>query len=359
MDSEKCRLCLCTANSLAGLSASIEDDGFNSMIKTVFRFPVPKFHAFGSSNYALSGLVCFQCATSVRNFYYFSKCVESNQKKLQYECEAKQKSFSANSDDWTLGEIIQHFKTEAESDSAASGRSLLMTTKVESSASNNNRINSPLMERQEESTNGPDLECVDMLDVEIQLPTVQNAGDLQQSGEHFETRDLRLSTVNTHCNAVEENTTDSSDSFTARLAHRDSFEFSLIKTEQELIAFDKKLLDRGYFQMVLDWLTDNVISRDCDNRMLEAQDLIFHKEFLVECSWTGLGRHSTKIAFKSYTNVLKLFKRIGSTRLIMLTDKEVGIYFMKKLKHAKQRILAKGIRKSTCRKKFSRISMPC
>ncbi|XP_058120036.1 uncharacterized protein LOC131262127 [Anopheles coustani] len=351
MGSKKCRLCLCAVNNLAGVSASIEDDSFYSIIKTVFRFPVPKLHAFGSENYALSALVCFQCATSVRNFYYFSLHVESNQKKPQRECEAKQKPQSINSgrNDWTLGELIQHFRTETESDAATSGENcmdtLSSTTEVESTASDNNRI---ILKQEELIISESDCEGFDDLEDEIHSDLQQNRGD------NHESTDLRLCTAKTHRNAVEIHTNDSQHTITTGLTRRESFKFSLIKTKEELTVFDAKLLDRAYFQKVLDWLTDNVIAKDCNNRMLEAQDLIFHKEFLVKCSWTGLGKHSMKIEFKSFINVLRLFKEIGSTRFHSLSDRELAIYFMNKLKHAKERLHAKGIVKSSCRKRRSK-----
>lgn len=342
MGSEKCRLCLCAVNNLAGVSVSIEDEGFYSMIKTVFRFPVPKLHMVGSRNYAL---VCFQCASSIRNFYYFSKHVEFNQIKLRRECEAKQKPQSTNSggNDWTLGELIQHFKTGTVSDAATSGENCLetlsFTTEVESTASDNNKINPPIFERHAVSISDSDCEGFDELEDEIHSDVQRNRD------EHFESTDPRLSTVKTNQTSPFIHTNDSKGTVITGLTRPGSFKFSLIETEDELTIFDAKLLDRVYFQMVLDWLLANIVSMDSNNRMLEAQDLIFRKEFLVKCSWTGLGKHSTKIEFKSYINVLKLFKEIGSTRFRTLSDRELAIYFKNKLKHAKERLQAKSCHK--------------
>lgn len=91
---------------------------------------------------------------------------------------------------------------------------------------------------------------------------------------------------------------------------------------------------------------------DPESRMLSTLDLIFDKEFLTTCSWTGVGKSCSKIPIIAYKNVQKLFQRVGSTQNVVVSDESVAQFFMKKLEHAKQRFLnIQGIRKPTSHKK--------
>ncbi|XP_041779053.1 uncharacterized protein LOC121597386 isoform X2 [Anopheles merus] len=128
--------------------------------------------------------------------------------------------------------------------------------------------------------------------------------------------------------------------------------FQTISNEEDLDCFNIKLVNEEYFEEVVTNLISLVSDIDPESRMLSTLDLIFDKEFLTTCSWTGVGKSCSKIPIIAYKNVQKLFQRVGSTQNVVVSDESVTQFFMKKLKHAKQRFLnIQGIRKPTSHKK--------
>lgn len=123
--------------------------------------------------------------------------------------------------------------------------------------------------------------------------------------------------------------------------------FEPIKNVQELKTFELDLSDNSYFNEIATWLENNMYENTLENRMIEIMDLIFTKQFLTECSWTGISKGKEKIALMTYKNVLELFRFYSSTSDSENSMRNVAIFFMKKLKNATKRATTKGLRKST------------
>nr|XP_040224956.2 uncharacterized protein LOC120950751 isoform X3 [Anopheles coluzzii] len=127
------------------------------------------------------------------------------------------------------------------------------------------------------------------------------------------------------------------------------FDQPLVASLEGLEKLDKDLEDEGYFRNLTNELLIQIVDEDPNNRMLTVLDAIFDKTFLTTCSWTGISKKCRKIAMISYQNVLKVFQSVGSTHEDKVTKDMVQSFFMNKLKHAKERLKAKGLVRSKCR----------
>ncbi|XP_053667913.1 uncharacterized protein LOC128718302 [Anopheles marshallii] len=123
----------------------------------------------------------------------------------------------------------------------------------------------------------------------------------------------------------------------------------LISNFEELSEFESSLSNEEYFQQISKAKKIEIVDKNVQNRLFALLDGIFDKNFLVKCSWTGISKTGTKIAMNSYKNILKLFKHVGSTNVIKVSDEMLKTFLMKRLKHAEERAKAKGIRKSSSR----------
>ncbi|XP_040173681.1 uncharacterized protein LOC120906233 [Anopheles arabiensis] len=120
---------------------------------------------------------------------------------------------------------------------------------------------------------------------------------------------------------------------------------------EDLEKFEKDLDEEEYYTQVVSLLKQKNIDKDINNRMLATLDALFDRSFLTKCTWTGISKSGTKIAMHSFINVVNLFKCVGSTNLVPVTDETVRGFFMNRLKHALERSKAKGLRKSTSHKR--------
>uniref|UniRef100_A0A182WB46 DUF4806 domain-containing protein n=1 Tax=Anopheles minimus TaxID=112268 RepID=A0A182WB46_9DIPT len=120
--------------------------------------------------------------------------------------------------------------------------------------------------------------------------------------------------------------------------------FEKIDSLEQLEKFNEDLSQSEYEGKIMQWLESNIIDERSDYRMTDALDMLFTRNFLTYCSWTGIGKGSQKIAMMQMTNVTKLFQRIGTTMTVVVNHKRVAVFFMKKLKNACKRALAKGVR---------------
>ncbi|XP_052901515.1 uncharacterized protein LOC128309149 [Anopheles moucheti] len=125
-------------------------------------------------------------------------------------------------------------------------------------------------------------------------------------------------------------------------------QFDFVK---ELEQLEKDIEEEDYFIQISGLLKQELTDKDVNNRMLAALDALFERIFLTQCTWTGISKTGNKIAMHTFRNVIKLFQCIGSTKLVKVTDEMVKLFFMKRLKHAIERSMAKGFRRSTCRKR--------
>ncbi|XP_049293172.1 uncharacterized protein LOC125768897 isoform X2 [Anopheles funestus] len=120
--------------------------------------------------------------------------------------------------------------------------------------------------------------------------------------------------------------------------------FEKIDSLERLEAFNEDLSQPEYEEKMMQWLEGNIVEERSDYRMTDAMDMLFTRKFLTLCSWTGIGKGTQKIAMMQMTNVTKLFQRIGTTLTVVVNQKRVAFFFMKKLKNAYKRALAKGVR---------------
>nr|XP_049466947.1 uncharacterized protein LOC120953273 [Anopheles coluzzii] len=128
------------------------------------------------------------------------------------------------------------------------------------------------------------------------------------------------------------------------------FDHPFVDNAEDLEKFEKDLDEEEYYTQVVSLLKQKIIDKDINNRMLATLDALFDRSFLTKCTWTGISKSGTKIAMHSFKNVVNLFKCVGSTNLVPVTDETVRGFFMNRLKHALERSKAKGPRKSTSRK---------
>ncbi|XP_053667888.1 uncharacterized protein LOC128718258 [Anopheles marshallii] len=108
--------------------------------------------------------------------------------------------------------------------------------------------------------------------------------------------------------------------------------FEMITNEQELGMFESNLNDVKYFNEISAWLEDNIFENTPENRMIEILDLLFSKQFLPKCSWTGISNGGEKLSMITYRNILEVVRIHGSTSDISITKKDIARFFMKKLK---------------------------
>uniref|UniRef100_A0A182PGH5 DUF4806 domain-containing protein n=1 Tax=Anopheles epiroticus TaxID=199890 RepID=A0A182PGH5_9DIPT len=142
---------------------------------------------------------------------------------------------------------------------------------------------------------------------------------------------------------------DTVDSKTPKKSSYVDVEFEKIDSLEQLQTFNDELATPEYEEKMRQWLEGNLIDMRSDVRMSDAMDMLFTRKFLTCCSWTGISKGAQKIAMMQMTNVTKLFERIGTTSLAVVNSRRVANFFMKKLKNAGKRALAKGVRKSTSR----------
>lgn len=91
-------------------------------------------------------------------------------------------------------------------------------------------------------------------------------------------------------------------------------------------------------------------------------DVMFDRQFLKTCSWAGGSRSTeTKVCFKSFTKVIKLFFEIVLDSDNSFTLNECHNFFKNVLKNSTQRCKSKNLRTSTTKhrpKKKSNVNLP-
>ncbi|XP_049549481.1 uncharacterized protein LOC125960231 isoform X2 [Anopheles darlingi] len=119
-----------------------------------------------------------------------------------------------------------------------------------------------------------------------------------------------------------------------------SFTFEPVKTIKQLIELERKLNDESYRLELVAWLIFNVVGKNSQKRMSSCLDVLFSRELLINCTWTGMNRDKTKkAALREQRNILSLFKAIGTTPQQKVDDRRVTKFFIQKLKGAKERFL--------------------
>ncbi|XP_058120031.1 uncharacterized protein LOC131294015 [Anopheles ziemanni] len=346
----KCRLCLCSIGKQTEYSSTLTDQSFSDMIKKVFPFQLPTVQTMAGKSYNLPVLVCFQCSYTVRNFFGFVKLTEANQQKMQTECMDK----DANE---AIMELLQCMKADPDD---------------EMETNDSNRHENPLLKI---STNVAASKSTNRLNVdEMKTPVKQNnhplvsasLGARVRSGQHPSAECLNQEVVVNYIKKMEKRVALVSNKMdmllksitsTRGVSRKSSgnstisevFEFSPIVAEEELMSFNKQLEEKEYFEKMLDWINNRVTAIESNNRMHELIDLIFTKPLFAKCSWTGRCKGGgKKIAFHTITNVLELFRCVGSTNVCTIGMTYVSRFIKKKLMHATERVVVSGLRKTSC-----------
>uniref|UniRef100_A0AAG5DE91 ZAD domain-containing protein n=1 Tax=Anopheles atroparvus TaxID=41427 RepID=A0AAG5DE91_ANOAO len=344
MNKEKCRLCLCTTDSRVGVSSSINDESFGAIIKSVFRFVLPTFDTVDGQRNDLPVLVCFQCSNTIRNFHYFSEHVKANQKKIQSKSVENQKNPKPHaqiSDNWSLDEIIQHIKRESGEDETITEKDMELVFPCADS------------EQEDRGIDGNSFPTDAKEELYGSASTLIKSSNCVTKGElvgTLEKMDKRVDVVTKQLGFLIQNILNNQRLTKKAISiRRVSFEFNLIRNVEALESLNQDLDGKEYRDKIFNWLDANIDATDSENRMHQSLDLIFHREFFVQCNWTGRSNVSIKkIGLLNYPNVIKLFQSIGRTDFTIVTNVELAYFFKKKIAHAKQRLGNSCLRKSSC-----------
>lgn len=89
-----------------------------------------------------------------------------------------------------------------------------------------------------------------------------------------------------------------------------------------------------------------------ENNAYTLLDIMFTREFMQACSWSGGSRSDVpKICFKSYNNTLNFFFKVVHESDASFTMVDCHLFFKGILKNSRKRCESKRIRMSTARKK--------
>ncbi|XP_040167687.1 TSC22 domain family protein 1-like isoform X1 [Anopheles arabiensis] len=118
-----------------------------------------------------------------------------------------------------------------------------------------------------------------------------------------------------------------------------------IETKEELEAFNANLEVNTYMAEMLCSLLyaiDHI--KYVKERLDKIIDLLFSREFLSKCSWSGIGRPNQKVAFAAFENVFVLIKFAGGNKFLQLNDDYVKKILVSKMDHGKGRNETKTLR---------------
>ncbi|XP_049529251.1 uncharacterized protein LOC125960231 isoform X12 [Anopheles darlingi] len=119
-----------------------------------------------------------------------------------------------------------------------------------------------------------------------------------------------------------------------------SFKFEPMETIDQVKRLEEKLNDSAYRRELLSWLTLNVRGNNAHKRMSSCLDLLLSRELAVKCTWTGMFRAGVeKVAMRDQRNIVNLFKAIGTSPHERIDERYIHMFFSKKLKMAKGRLL--------------------
>ncbi|XP_052895607.1 uncharacterized protein LOC128302796 [Anopheles moucheti] len=137
------------------------------------------------------------------------------------------------------------------------------------------------------------------------------------------------------------------------LIPRTNFMLGAMENEAELESFENLLMkDEEYKQEVYNFLKNQIFCKDVNNRLHQAIDLLFSKPFFANITWTGCSRTNVpKVELRKFTNVIDMFRRIGSNETVVPTPKYVADFLKLKLKHAKSRIHIVATKMTSCHQK--------
>ena len=125
--------------------------------------------------------------------------------------------------------------------------------------------------------------------------------------------------------------------------------FSIIKDEDDFNSFLEKLEDETYFTSVVHhcrkmWAGQNYKPYDY---LYSLTDLIFSREFVTHCTWTGGSTKGVKkFGFKQQHKLQTLYFNALTTVIPSATADTIVMFFKNLLKNSASRLKAKGVRAS-------------
>ncbi|XP_049298096.1 uncharacterized protein LOC125771475 [Anopheles funestus] len=124
-----------------------------------------------------------------------------------------------------------------------------------------------------------------------------------------------------------------------------NFYIEKIWNESSLIEFNSRLEKDTLFMGHTITQLGKIVGciTDVDKRLKIVLDLLFDNYFLRKCSWTGRGIRQKKVQLSQYTYVLHLFKFVGGTKFLDLTDEHVKNFFVNKLYNCGPKHEDKGV----------------
>lgn len=147
--------------------------------------------------------------------------------------------------------------------------------------------------------------------------------------------------------------------FVIENVHRPESEFEQITNLRMLQNFEDMLKNPDLKQEIRNKL--NVVCSKGKgkgyNNCFMLIDIMFSRKFMTECSWLGGSRMESKIRMKSFVNTLNLFFEIIHDSDETFTKMECEIFLKRVIKNSKQRLVSKGLRSSTKRKRRRQLEL--
>ena len=90
------------------------------------------------------------------------------------------------------------------------------------------------------------------------------------------------------------------------------FEWEPVNNQEDLDNIECRLAEPEFKKNFSKYLDNQHSSEGSDERLHDAMDIFFNREFVTKLSWTGIERPNAKICFKKYVNVINQFKELGT-----------------------------------------------
>ena len=129
--------------------------------------------------------------------------------------------------------------------------------------------------------------------------------------------------------------------------------FRRLETLEMLEEMEEKLKTNSIFMAEKIYLLVNILKgiNDVNERLSSTLDLLFDREFFSLFTWSGKSIPKPKLPLEKYIHVIALFKFVGGSNMVSISDGTVKDFLVKKLNHGKARSDVKGLRHTVKRKK--------
>lgn len=170
--------------------------------------------------------------------------------------------------------------------------------------------------------------------LETQLSRIenQNMKILQTQEQQTEILEEKICSLQTRLDKIDA-------SLAERCGKEPTFSFDPVASIEQLDELETKLDEESFKNNMLHWLDWNVTGERPEIRMSICLDLLISKEVQCKCTWKGLSRGVRLIAIEQRQNLTNLFRVTGSTTQERVNNKDIAVFFMRKLRNAKKRML--------------------